>query len=90
MEQQRHQNDPNFNAEKKRQVIDEINTQLILPNANSTQGVDGKMDDKKCPDRNDPGEGMNFQKKKMQLVFIWFCHLLGATQTRGFCQGQGL
>ena len=77
VEQKGNKNEPDFNAKKKRQVVDEIDTQLILPHANGTQGVDGKMDDKKSPDRNDPGEGMNFQKEKMQLVFIWFCHLLG-------------
>jgi hypothetical protein len=46
------------------------------------------MDDKKSPDRNDPSEGMNFQKEKMQMVFIWFCHLLGQLKREGCAWGK--
>ena len=68
MKQEGNINEQDLDKEKKRQVVDEVDAELILLDPHRAQGIDRQMQHQKSPDGEDPRQGMEFQQQVVEFV----------------------
>jgi len=77
MKNQRDINKSYFNEQKKWNIVDRINAELVGPHTHGAKGVDANVNNQKSSNRYDSGQGMELEKQIVNLIFRRFGHKFG-------------